>query len=449
MKKLLLVLLFIPFVSCSGEDEENTIPTNNVSQTPEPETVQYTLTLTATDGGSVSGGGTFDKGTEVTFTATPNEGYRFTGWEGSSSTELSQTITLDSNQTYEALFELITYTLTVTAGEGGTVSSEGGTYESGENTDYDSGTIIKLTAVPSEGWVFLDFTGTYQTYQDTLTITVEENISLTARFFQSDNCLNGDNDVFNGLQWKTVNELGNKPYNCLVVNKLDGHPVFDGEESARFELRPESGDCGYTEGGFSDCDTNRSRHEIYEKWTAEGADIKDKIITYEYSMYIPKVEYFSPTSSENGKPFTVLSQVFSQSEGENQLTGDGNSSQCDAKALNYFVMNGNQFQYLTHRPFTWLQNERIIISDNPFDIWFKIKIEIYSTTSDEGYIKLFVNDVLINEDLNRPTICSTENQNITLKLGIYNSYIEYKTKPFMKQVVYYDNVRKTISNTLN
>ena len=58
--------------SCSP-DEETQAPTN---------TVQYTLTVTPGEGGSVTNGGTFDEGMEVTLTATPSEGYVFIGWEG-------------------------------------------------------------------------------------------------------------------------------------------------------------------------------------------------------------------------------------------------------------------------------------------------------------------------------------------------------------------------------
>ena len=71
-------------------------------------TVQYTLTVSASEGGTISTeGGTYDEGTEVTITATPSEGYFFAGWEGNDSTSESLTITLNSNQTFQALFELI------------------------------------------------------------------------------------------------------------------------------------------------------------------------------------------------------------------------------------------------------------------------------------------------------------------------------------------------------
>ena len=113
MKKLLFIPILLLVVHSCSPDEETQAPTNIVQtttpepETPEPVVVQYTLTLTAGDGGNVTNGGTFDEGTDVTITATSNEGYRFTGWEGNSSTSESLTITLNSNQTYEALFELI------------------------------------------------------------------------------------------------------------------------------------------------------------------------------------------------------------------------------------------------------------------------------------------------------------------------------------------------------
>ena len=70
-------------------------------------TVQYTLTVSASEGGTISTeGGIYEEGTQVTITATPSEGYFFAGWEGNDSTSESLTIILNSNQTFQALFEL-------------------------------------------------------------------------------------------------------------------------------------------------------------------------------------------------------------------------------------------------------------------------------------------------------------------------------------------------------
>ena len=142
--RFLYILYFILIFSCSTE-EDTTVLTPNIVQTPDPEPVaetptitQYTLTISAGEGGTVSSeGGTYDEGTEVTITASANEGYRFTGWEGNNSTSESLTITINSNQTIQAQFELIPiYTLTVTAIEGGTVSTEGGEYQEGTEVNY-------------------------------------------------------------------------------------------------------------------------------------------------------------------------------------------------------------------------------------------------------------------------------------------------------------------------
>ena len=108
---IVVVLSFILVQSCST-DEENTVAP--VVQTPEPESpapTQYSLTVTAAEGGTVSTeGGTYDEGSEVTITATPSEGYRFLKWTtpdgvsrwGSSSVN----ITMNGNQTFQALFLL-------------------------------------------------------------------------------------------------------------------------------------------------------------------------------------------------------------------------------------------------------------------------------------------------------------------------------------------------------
>ena len=115
MKKLLypfafILTAFLILYSCSAEEEDNTPPPSVVA-TPEPEPpapTQYTLTVSAGEGGTVSTeGGNYDEGTEVTITATPAEGYEFVGWEGSDGDSISLTITLNGNKTVQANFSLI------------------------------------------------------------------------------------------------------------------------------------------------------------------------------------------------------------------------------------------------------------------------------------------------------------------------------------------------------
>ena len=109
----IIILSFAIVQSCSTEEEELVAP---VVQTPEPETpapTQYTLAVSASEGGTVSTeGGTYDEGTEVTITATANEGYRFDGWEGIESNESTITVSLLSNTELSPIFNLVIQTPT-------------------------------------------------------------------------------------------------------------------------------------------------------------------------------------------------------------------------------------------------------------------------------------------------------------------------------------------------
>ena len=73
-------------------------------------TVNYTVTVTTSpaEGGTVNGGGTFAEGTQVTVTATANDGYTFVAWqEGDTqaSTSASYTFELTGNRNLTAIFE--------------------------------------------------------------------------------------------------------------------------------------------------------------------------------------------------------------------------------------------------------------------------------------------------------------------------------------------------------
>ena len=76
-------------------------------------------------------GGSFEQGSEVSITATANKGFEFTGWTGSEETSNKVSITINSDLTLTANFQLIEevatqFTVTITAETGGTVSTSGG-----------------------------------------------------------------------------------------------------------------------------------------------------------------------------------------------------------------------------------------------------------------------------------------------------------------------------------
>ena len=107
-----IYILFLSLVySCSTEEEDTTPPPTVQQPTPEPEPpapTQYTLVVTASEGGTVSTeGGTYDEGTEVTVTATPDDGYEFIEWDGNDNQSNSFTVSINSNITIQANFQII------------------------------------------------------------------------------------------------------------------------------------------------------------------------------------------------------------------------------------------------------------------------------------------------------------------------------------------------------
>ena len=167
MKNLHLYISLLFILTCAKEDSQapNTPPSQIVKQ--------YALTASAGEGGSVTGGGTFASGTQVSLTATPSSGYSFSGWSNGS-TANPLTVTLNSNTSITANFQVIvnSYTLTVSAGEGGSVSTEGG--------EYEEGTEITVSAIADGCFNFTQWSDG-ETSPERV-VTVNSNIGITAEF---------------------------------------------------------------------------------------------------------------------------------------------------------------------------------------------------------------------------------------------------------------------------
>ena len=115
-------------------------------------------------------------GASLTLTAQPNQGYRFVGWSDGVQT-VQRVVTMTDDIALTAIFELIItpvvqYSITVSAGNGGTVNDASGIYNAGD--------LIELTATPMEGYEFVQWSDGVSTNPRTLTVT--GNKSLTAIF---------------------------------------------------------------------------------------------------------------------------------------------------------------------------------------------------------------------------------------------------------------------------
>jgi len=177
-------------------------------------TTEYVLTISSTEGGSVTtpGEGTYpyceEQGERVNLVATPDAGYRFVNWTGDVGTIANvnaarTTITVNGDYFITANFEEIPdhdgeipdhdgeipdhdeeipeYDLTISSTSGGSVTTPGeGTFT------YDEGTVVDLVAEADAHYQFVNWTGDVGTIADVnaaiTTITMNGDYAITANF---------------------------------------------------------------------------------------------------------------------------------------------------------------------------------------------------------------------------------------------------------------------------
>ena len=138
---------------------------------------QRTITVLSVDEamGIVSGGGTYDYGTEIQISATANEHFHFVQWDDGN-TDNPRTILVEGDATYTASFALDQHTISVLSDD------ENLGYAVGGGT-YDYGAEIQITAYASDGYSFLSWDD--GNTDNPRTIIVESDTTFTAIFATS------------------------------------------------------------------------------------------------------------------------------------------------------------------------------------------------------------------------------------------------------------------------
>ena len=195
-KKALLGVLSLmsafALASC-GESETPTTPDQSQKDDDKGGTdkvvTKHTVTVNTSDAnaGSVTGAGQYDAGTNVTVTATTNEGYVFLGFykgENKVSENKTYSFKLDADVTLTAKYRaLADYTVTVNVNEAAAGSVTGaGTVKEGSS--------VTLTATTNTGYLFLGFYDSADnalTTEPTYTISkVEANVEINAKYRAKD-----------------------------------------------------------------------------------------------------------------------------------------------------------------------------------------------------------------------------------------------------------------------
>ena len=165
MKKLALFLSFLFVLSCSKDP------------------IIYTLTTSANpaEGGTVSPSTQqYDEGKTATITATPSAEYVFQSWSGATGSTSSTSVVMNSDKSVTANFVKKQYPLTIEIEGEGTVSET--VIKQGLATDYNSGTIVELTAEPTGDWEFVEWTGDITSTENPVQITIDKPKTVKAIF---------------------------------------------------------------------------------------------------------------------------------------------------------------------------------------------------------------------------------------------------------------------------
>lgn len=147
--------------------------------------IQYQLTTEVSPEGSgiVTPASTlYNSGTEVEVLATANEEYLFKNWSGDASGNQNPLkIIMADDKIITAVFEKVQYTLNIEVTGNGTVNQEIVLPKS-SSKDYDSGTMVQLTAIPDGQWKFIGWSGDYESTNNPITIEINKALNLIATF---------------------------------------------------------------------------------------------------------------------------------------------------------------------------------------------------------------------------------------------------------------------------
>ena len=178
MRHSITVFICLFLFSCSSSE-------NETDPTPvQPSSREYTLTVSSGAGGTVStSGGTYEEGSTVNISATPNSEYIFQNWSNGS-TDNPLTVTVNQNITLTANFIKRKYPLTINIQGEGTVREEIVSSSKSTPTEYNSGAVVRLTADPTGNWVFEEWTGSVTETTSQITITLDEPKTVNVRFMR-------------------------------------------------------------------------------------------------------------------------------------------------------------------------------------------------------------------------------------------------------------------------
>ena len=164
----------------------------------------------------------FEEGETVVLSATPSEEYAFFSWSGVSGTNNTTSIVMDSDKSVVALFVKKQYSLKVSIEGEGQVTEK--IIKAGISTDYNSGTIVELSANPTSEWVFIEWKGDLSGTKNPAQITINEPKNITAVFEKKQYPLNIEIEGEGSVEETIIKAGTPNSYNSGTVVSLKAVP---------------------------------------------------------------------------------------------------------------------------------------------------------------------------------------------------------------------------------
>ena len=207
MKKLLYYFLVLFLVSCSKDP------------------ILYTLTTSVNplEGGTLTPTTTqFEEGETVVLNATPSTEYTFFAWSGVSGSSASTSIVMDSDKAVTAVFTKKRYALNISIEGEGEVNEK--IIKAGVSTDYNSGTIIELSASPAIEWVFVKWKGDFSEVENPTQISINKPKNITAVFEKKQYPLSIEIEGNGSVEEKIIKPGLANDYNSGTIIQLNAVP---------------------------------------------------------------------------------------------------------------------------------------------------------------------------------------------------------------------------------
>ena len=332
MKKLLYYFLVLFLVSCSKDP------------------ILYTLTTSVNplEGGTLTPTTTqFEEGETVVLNATPSTEYTFFAWSGVSGSSASTSIVMDSDKAVTAVFTKKRYALNISIEGEGEVNEK--IIKAGVSTDYNSGTIIELSASPAIEWIFVEWKGDFSEVENPTQISIDKPKNITAVFEKKQYPLSIEIEGNGSVEEKIIKPGLANDYNSGTIIQLNAVP----------------------ENGWS-----------FLKWSGDLLSSKNPIeITVDMAKTI-KAEFFNPDQ------FTGLPIIYVNTNG---VAIDSKEDYVEGVASiiggeNYPDLEDAEMKIKGRGNSTWWQGG--VWGKKPYQIKFDDKTEVLNIPKDKKWVLL-------------------------------------------------------------